>query len=750
MCWIWALAQTQFWVHCLVFRQCSRVLFYLGVFMNSWSRASVAMLLCSSLLVACSKETEKIIVKEALPPAKIESSAQVSKNLVTFEKASLGKLFLLVPTVIDGSRSAAPSFFRPQLISFERSGDRIAVFNKTVQNNVESVTADQLLQTFAVVEETADKLVFDMGQGFLSMNYQTAMDILIPQTYEDIEFMGQNKKETHFDIKDSFVSSLSIRNNSILMKQVVRVVENFKNPYAGEKKKEEQHKFAMMGLAAPEKVESSKTVFFEIKPYVAKDSFKSKASDSQNRFGFFINNTFGVAENDMKTQIARWSMAPEDGDIRVLLDANVPTEMKNAVTEGVTYWNRVLGRDVLKVEYGYKDGEPQTDRSIVIRWIKWDEGFGAYANAQVDPLTGEAFRGYVYMTSTFTKKRDESVVNGFFSFKKGNLCGLVVDRPLIEQEDSVRNVIAHEMGHVLGLRHNFAGTSSSGVSDLDIRNAVDRAIKGDNSKPVALSSTVMDYTTDGPTLVVGGYIKNNVLSYNKKAIDWAYADIESDKIKNSYCSDEHILEAGLGGREVLGCQRHDLYGNIFYGAKQEILSSAQKALNVSLESIRYGKKAGYKYEHKQMVYVGFEPSFPLAEKLYKNEKKNLFLTIDSLVGQYLSPYMKWGVGAPDFNSNENGEGDRLIVEQIKAQGGWDAYLKSLNPQIEGGSNFFVKQAQEVISSGKLNNLGLGESEIPVVAEGLLDGAAKLDQEIGAKLEKLVDQSKLRDSLKITP
>lgn len=718
--------------------------------MISWSRTSVALLLCSSLLVACTKETEKVIVKEALPPAKIESTATVSKNLVTFEKASLGKLFLLVPTVIDGSRSAAPSFFRPQLISFERNGERIAVFNQTVQNNVESVTADQLLQTFTVVEETDDKLVFDIGQGFLSMNYQNAMDILIPQTYADVEFMGQNKKETHFDIKDSFVSSLSIRNNSILMKQVVRVVEKFNNPYAGEKKKEDQDKFALMGLGTPEKVESSKTVFFEIKPYVAKENFKAKSYDSQNRFGFFINNTFGVAENDMKTQIARWSIAPEDGDIRVLVDANVPENMKTAVTEGVTYWNRVLGRDVLKVEYGYKDGEPQTDRSIVIRWIKWDEGFGAYANAQVDPLTGEAFRGYVYMTSTFTKKRDASAANGFFSLKAGNLCGLVVDRPQIEQEDSVRNVIAHEMGHVLGLRHNFAGTFVPDAADLEIKKAVERAAKGDNSKPVGLSSTVMDYTTDVPTLVVGRYIKNNVLSYDRKAIEWAYADIESEKIQHAYCSDEHILEAQLGDRELLGCKRHDLYSNIFYAAKQDILKEALAAMDSSLEAIRYAKKAGYKYEYKQSVTASFTPNFPLAEKLYKTEKKNLFLTIDSLLSQYLSPYMKWGVGAPDFNGYENGEGDRLIAGQIKAQGGWEAYLKFLNPQMEMGPDLFVKQAEAVIAAGKLNNLGLSESEMPIVTEGLLEAAAKLDQEVGGQIEKLVDLSKLRESLKVIP
>lgn len=712
--------------------------------MLSWSRSTFAMLLCSSMLVACTKETEKVIVKEALPPAKIEASAKVSKNLVTFEKSSLGKLFMLVPTAIDSSRSAAPSFFRPQLISFERQGDRIAVFNQTVKDVVETVTADQLIQSFAVVDETTEQIVFDLGQGFLSMNLQDAMDIVLPYTYSDVIEKGERKLESHLDIKDSYVSSLSLRNNSILIKQVIRIVEKARPSGGGNKEAEE--KLKQIGMQKPEKFETSKTLFFEIKPYVQNEYFKSKPMDAQNRFGFFVNNTFKKGEDNMKTQIARWSIDEKDGDIRVLIDANVPQKMEAAVREGVTYWNRVLGRDILKVETGYKDSDPQTDRSIVIRWIHWDHGFGAYANAQMDPLTGEAFRGFVYMTSSFTKKDDMKPDNGggVFSFKHGDLCGMRMDMDPSDQEDSVRAVIAHEMGHVLGLRHNFAGSSSTEHTDAEIKEAINQRKNGNLVAEKSVVTTVMDYTDDVASLVSGAFIKDNVMPYDKKAIDWAYKDVDSAKIKGMYCSDEHILDAGAGGRNIIGCERQDLYRNVFFAERERILATAKDTLNSTITSLEYMKKAGYKIEHKAYVQMTFSPTLEIAESLYKSDKKNPLLTIADVVEDFLSPYMRWGYNAKDYG-NGSMNGDAEVNEQLKEMGGLTAYLKTLSPTSDD-PEYFQKLAKEALAAGKFDNMGLTPEELQVVKEGLLENSAKLDAEAADLALKAVDVSRLRDTI----
>ncbi|WP_232468774.1 zinc-dependent metalloprotease [Bdellovibrio bacteriovorus] len=712
--------------------------------MLSWSRSTFAMLLCSSMLVACSKETEKIIVKDSLPPGKIEASAKVSKNHVTFEKSSLGKLFMLVPTVIESSRSAAPSFFRPQLISFERNGDRIAIFNQTVKDVVETVTADQLIQSFAIVDETADQVVFDMGQGFLSMNLQESMEIVLPYTYSDVIERGERKLESHLDIKDSYVSSLSLRNNSIFMKQVIRVVE--KSREAGEANKEAEEKMKQIGMKKPEKFETSKTLFFEIKPYLQNDEFKSKPMDAQNRFGFFVNNTFKKDEDNMKTQIIRWNTDEKAGDIRVLIDANVPKKMEAAVREGVTYWNRVLGRDVLKIETGYKDSDPQTDRSIVIRWIHWDNGFGAYANTQVDPLTGEAFRGFVYMTSSFTKKEDMTGggQNDLFSFKHGDLCGMRVDMNQPDQEDNVRAVIAHEMGHVLGLRHNFAGSSSVDHTDEEIKETLEQRAKGNLVIEKAVVTTVMDYTDNAASLASGAFIKDKIMPYDQKAIDWAYKGIESVKSKGMYCSDEHILEAGTGGRTIIGCDRQDKYRNVFFAEREKILSSAKDSLNGTISSLEYMKKAGYKIEHKAYVQVTFNPSLEIAELLYKSDKKNPLLTIADVVEDYITPYMRWGYNGKDFNSGST-TGDAEISEQLKEVGGLTAYLKSLSPTVND-PEFFQNLAKEALAAGKFDKIGLTPEELVVVKEGLLENSAKLDAEATDLAMKAIDVNKLRDTI----
>ncbi|UOF02422.1 zinc-dependent metalloprotease [Bdellovibrio reynosensis] len=706
--------------------------------MSIWNRTSAYVILSSLFLISCTQEKETIVIKEALPPAKIEASATVNKNLVTFEKASLGKLFMLIPTVIDNSRSAAPNLHKPQLITFEKNGDRVAVFNQTIQNNVDSVTADQLLQTFAVVQETSDKIVFDMAQGFLSMNYEAGLEILIPQIYTDIEFNNQNRKESHLVLKDAYISTLSVAGNAIRMKQVIRVVEDFVNPMV-EITKEEKEKLEKMAIRRPEKVESSKTVFFEIKPYVPNKNFKSKTYDAENRFGFFVNNTFGgVGESDMKAVITRWSVDPKDGDIRVLVDKNVPEKMKTAVADGVHYWNRALGRDVLKVTFNHDIKEPQQDRTIVINWIKWDDSFSAYANVQTDPLTGEAIRGYVYMTSSFTKKEVSDDWQKNSGFAAGNLCGLIVDRPLIEQEDYVREVIAHEMGHIMGLRHNFAGSFNAEATDEEIHAAVERAAKGDNSKPVPVSSSVMDYMTAEPTMVSGGAIKNALLSYDKKAIEWGYANIDSPRTEHSYCSDEHWLEAHSEGREIVGCNRFDLYGNIFFAPRKEFLEAAKAQLLSSVEVFLAYKGTGFPLKYKEQVQLTWNPEFSFIEILYKNKEEKIPVTIDFIIDNYLSSYMLWRRDGPSFTEYSPELTDNLYLSQLNELGGLSGYLNSLKPD-------FTKLTMEIVSSEQLENLTGFEKAL--VVENLLEAAANLENEAQEKIEKLIKRDELRSSFK---
>ena len=712
--------------------------------MNSWSRAALISVLCSSVLTACTKET--VIQKEVLPPAQIEASAQVSKNSIQFEKASLEKIFMLIPSSIGGSRNESFNFLRPLLISFQKIGNRMAVFNHTTQDIYEAKKSKQLMQSFTIISESADSITFDFEQGFRSIDLKESMDILLPGTYARNNYISENKMETYLNVKDSVVEHLSLRNNSIFIKQFVRVAKAFQNPFFKDGEKDDQFTVEA-GMSTPQTVEVSQTLFFEIKPYVPNFTFDSELIDEKERYGFFVNRAYVKNQNDTRLQITRWSIAESAGPIRVLLDKNVPAKFEQAVTEGVLYWNKIFGRDVLKVETGYADTEPQSDRSIVIRWIQWDEGPGAFANFQGDPLTGELFRGHIYFTSTFTKeKNQEGELNGALAMKHGNLCNLDFSASTLGKKDTVRSVIAHEMGHVLGLRHNFAGSSAVESTDAQIPESIKKIRANDTSNLHPVSSTVMDYLLPDAETVNGILIKDRALTYDRDAIAWAYLGQEPFAQPHSYCSDEHIGEAAIAKRKILGCSRGDGFKNPFIGDREKFLIEANQVIANFIQRIPPTKKAGSDLTQPYSIYFS-TPDLGAKDLLKKSEIKNQFLMIDQVVKQYFSPYMKWGISKKNWDTDYSAyEGEQYITQKLREAGGLNEYIRSLIPQESGQPQFFENQARATLAQTDLTKLGLSKQEIEALIVNIPAKAKELDESFPKTVRDNFEKSTLRENL----
>ncbi|WP_413577815.1 zinc-dependent metalloprotease [Bdellovibrio sp. HCB290] len=718
--------------------------------MQFWNRISVAVLLCSSLLAACTNKETVRVEEKLLPPAKIEATATIQKNTVTFAKSSLGKLFIVMPIKTAASRSAAPEYIRSLVVSFEQSGDRIAVYNRSTDNLQSQIVADALIQTFPVVSETAENVVFDIGQGFVNLNLQEGLTITDPRIYSVQSQIVESKSENTLKVKDSFVKSLVLKDNAIQLVQDIRMVVPFKSYVELDPKTQ---KNVDKYTSVPKEVEQGATLAIEIKPYVSNEEFVVRNYDSQERFGYFINKV-GKKNSDEREplgQIARWDIAESRGPIRVLVAPEFPQPLREGVDASVRYWNKIFGRDVMQVEFDYKVEAFQPDRSIVVRWIQWDQGNGAFANIQTDPLTGESLRAIVYITSVFTA--DKMYVDGkpksddVVGMPGNGLCNLEFDAASVHKVNVVGEVMAHELGHVVGLRHNFAGTSNAPASDQEIAEAMDLIQKDGTVKPVALSSTVMDYPPAPAYSILGEYTKSNSLPYDAAAIEWGYFGKEVKRTANMYCADEHIMAANDAERKMLGCERRDLYKNVFFAERERILSKARYlvenaafTLKLNLPRLRIDGLSSAVY------YLSFSPGLSIEDSLYvaTPEKIQPILVADDIVPDFLQGLSPYYYRAKDFYNSYSAPGDAKITSDLSEVGGMKAFVESLNPVKVYGENFFQNQVKDKKTIPLLVKAGLTEEEAAYLQANWLQAAIRLDQKEAAEaVAKTIDFTKLR-------
>lgn len=82
-------------------------------------------------------------------------------------------------------------------------------------------------------------------------------------------------------------------------------------------------------------------------------------------------------------------------------------------------------------------------------------------------------------------------------------------------EQIVRETVMHEVGHTLGLRHNFKASSMLTLAEMNAEN-----------RPEAISASVMDYhpvNLAGPDLKQGNFLMTSIGPYDMVAIEFGYA-----------------------------------------------------------------------------------------------------------------------------------------------------------------------------------------------------------------------------------
>ncbi len=150
------------------------------------------------------------------------------------------------------------------------------------------------------------------------------------------------------------------------------------------------------------------------------------------------------------------------------LDPGAPEPVRSALLDGARWWNQAFEaagyRNAFQVKILPEDADPLDVRYNVIQWVHRSTRGWSYGGSVIDPRTGEIIKGHVSLGS-LRVRQDYLIAQGLL----GNLDGITNENdPMLEMALArLRQLSAHEVGHTLGLAHNFAASTNGRASVMD-------------------------------------------------------------------------------------------------------------------------------------------------------------------------------------------------------------------------------------------------------------------------------------------